>query len=62
MAASSNRHKNMGRLVEDAMTDLYDEPYYEEEVDEWAAWEGMDEALIGRRFGDKMSYSAKSMR
>lgn len=49
MAASSNRHKNMGKLVDDAMADLYDEPYYGDEDDEWAAWEGMDDEVIGKR-------------
>lgn len=41
-----NRHKNMGKLLSDAFDDMEQEEYYEE-VDEWAAWSGMDEELIG---------------
>jgi hypothetical protein len=42
-----NRHKNMGKLISDAFDDLDQEDYYEE-TDPWAAWEGMEEDIIGR--------------
>lgn len=41
-----NRHKNMGKLINDAFDDMDQEDHYQED-DEWAAWEGMDEELIG---------------
>lgn len=37
----------MGKLLSDAMDDMEEEDYYEEK-DEWAAWNGMDEEVIGR--------------
>jgi hypothetical protein len=42
-----NRHKNMGKILGQAMEDLENEGYYDEEGDEWEAWEGMDEETIG---------------
>lgn len=52
----------MGKIVGEAMEDMENEAYYEEEADEWAAWEGMDDETIGKTEIDETAYFLRCMK